>query len=129
MICIQDETPAEDAPEPANSQPHIVVVEHDDYNQYFVAVERQLCMESRDVATALFLLLGTHYILNLSYHPKIADFMRFVQEKIARIQSSRASKPRSPVAATHINGLFSEYASFKKRQAGNDTPDSDSYSS
>lgn len=86
MIYIQDETPADHAPEPGNSQPHLVVVSHDDYNQYFVAIERKLYMESTDVAMALFLLLGSHYILNLSYHPKIGDFMRFIQEKIAGIK-------------------------------------------
>jgi len=40
-------------------------------------------MESMDIATALFNSLGCHYVLNLNYHKKLTDFMRFLQEKVA----------------------------------------------
>ena len=35
-------TPPSDIPDPENNQPHIVFVAHDEYNQYYVAVEK-LC--------------------------------------------------------------------------------------
>ena len=62
-------------------------------------------MECANVATAMFHLLGSHYILNLSYHPKLNDLLIFIQEKIAHIPSSHGVKPKSAVATTHINGI------------------------
>ena len=34
--------PTADVPEPSNSQPHLVVINHDEYDQYFVAIEQKL---------------------------------------------------------------------------------------
>lgn len=66
------------------------------------------------MATAIFHLLGSHYILNLSYHPKLNDLMRFIQEKIAHIPSSHGVKSsKSAVATTHVIGIASEYAAVK----------------
>lgn len=66
------------------------------------------------MATAIFHLLGSHYILNLSYHPKLNDLLKFIQEKIAHIPSSHGVRSKSPVATTHINGITLEYEAFKK---------------
>jgi len=39
-------------------------------------------METTDVASALFCLIASHYVFNLSYHPKIFEILRFIQEKV-----------------------------------------------
>ena len=74
-----------------NSQPQLVIIEGD-YDQYFVAVEQQLLLESRELPTAVFLLLATHYIFNLSYHPKAEDLLHFIQEKMTVISSATRKK-------------------------------------
>jgi len=91
-----------------------VVITHDDYEQYFIAIEQKLYFESTDLATAVFFLLGCHYVLNLSYHQKLADLLRFYQEKIAGIASAQGTKWKSQVAITHIAGISKEYISVKK---------------
>ena len=98
---IQHETPIREAPEQGNNQPHLVVFNHDEYNQYFISIKQKLCMECTDVAIAIFHLLGSHYILNLIYHPKLNDLMRFIQEKTAHISSSHGVKSKSAVTTTH----------------------------
>ena len=114
LFLIQNETPPEQAPEPGNFQPHLVVFTHDEYDQYFVAVEWKLCMECIDLATALFHLLGCHYILNLRYHQKLSNMMRFIQEKVAGIPSPSSVRSKSPVSTFHIVGISSEYAVMKE---------------
>jgi len=42
-------------------------------------------MESTNVATALFYLVASHYVFNLSYHDKIQEVLRFIQEKVMGI--------------------------------------------
>lgn len=76
-------------------------------------------MKCGDLASALFLLLGSHYILNLSYHPKLQDTKNFFQ-KIAKISSTAKSKSKSPVAANHINGISCEYELIKSEQLESD---------
>lgn len=109
-----NETPTAEAPEPGNSQPHLVVINYDEYDQYFVAIEQKLYFECTELATALFHLLGCHYILNLSYHPKLSDLLKFFQEKIAGIASSQGTRWKSPVASTHVDGISAEYVSSNK---------------
>jgi len=88
-----------------------VVITHDEYEQYFIAIEQKLYFESTDLATAVFFLLGCHYVLNLSYHQKLA---KFYQEKVAGITSAQGTKWKSQVAITHIAGNSAEYISVKK---------------
>ena len=57
------------------------------------------------MATAVFFLLAIHYIFNLSYHSKVADVLRFIQEKVAGIPSDDKVSTKSPVASSHINGI------------------------
>lgn len=71
-------------------------------------------MECTDFAMAVFLMLGSHYVFNLSYHPRIYDLLRFIQEKIANIPSDdKGKRMKSPLAASHINGIVSQYDSLK----------------
>ena len=59
-----------------------------------------------DIATALFLLIGSHYIFNLSYHTKVQEVMRFLQEKVMRISSdasTKKSKGHLAASNVHIN--------------------------
>lgn len=86
FIYKQSGTQPLEAPDKENNQPHIVVIEQDDYDQYFLAIEQTLMLKSRDIATALFLLLASHYVFNLSYHSKSADFLIFVQEDCTNSQ-------------------------------------------
>ena len=109
MYFAQSETPVNDAPQKGNNQPHLVMITHNEYEQYFIEIEQKLYMECTDVATALFNLLGCHYMLNLSYNKKLADVMGFIQEKIAQIPSDEAVKWKSAVSATHNIGISSEY--------------------
>ena len=110
-----------ETPEPGNSQSHLIVVNNDEFDQFFISIEQKLYMECRDLASALFLLLGSHYILNLSYHAKLHDTMTFFQEKVANISSTCKSKSKSPVAANHINGICSEYDILKSEQSASDS--------
>lgn len=111
MFNLQDDIPPSEAVEASNNQPHLVVIRHEEYDQYFIAIEQQLCMESADLSMALYLLLAAHYIFNLSYHSKITDLMKFLQEKVARINSGAkgVKKLKSPVATAHINGISAVY--------------------
>ena len=96
-----------------NSQPQLVIIEGD-YDQYFVAVEQQLLLER---PTAVFLLLATHYIFNLSYHPKAEDLLHFIQEKMAQISSATRKK----VNHQYINGISRVYQSIKECANESDT--------
>jgi len=100
-----------------------VVFNHDEFDQYFVAIERKLYFECTDLANAMFHLLGCHYTLNLSYHLKLSDFLRFIQEKVAGIPSQEGTKWKSTVATTHVAGISAEYLSAKQH---NQSSDSDS---
>ena len=88
------------------------MIEHDDYSQYFIAVEKNLMLESTNIATALFLLLASHYVFNLSYHTKASEFFIFMQEKIAKIpsdDSNTKTTKKSPIAQSHVRGIAQYY--------------------
>ena len=113
-VHIQNDTPPSQAAEVGNSQPHIVIFNHDEYNQFFIAIEQKLYMECADLAMAIYLMLGAHYVFNLSYHPRIYDLLKFIQEKVADIPSDeKGKKSKSPLAASHISGILSTYHSLK----------------
>lgn len=128
MYIVQNDTPPSQAVEASNSQPHLVVFRHEEYDQYFVAVEQQLCMECTDLSMALFLLLAAHYIFNLSYHTKTTELMKFLQEKVAGIDSATKSvkKLKSPVATQHVNAIATEYKTLLDRGSDNASNEVDS---
>ena len=100
---------------------------HDDYNQYKIAIEQVLCMESTNVATALFHLVASHYVFNLSYHDKIQEVLCFIQEKVTGITQeggiNREGKTscRSPVVVSHINGITNKYQSLSRGEFETET--------
>jgi len=110
---LQDGTPPSEAPDRENNQPHIVAIERDDYYQFMVAIEQTLMLDCTEIATALFLLLASHYVFNLSYHSKADDFFTFFQEKVANIPTDKEMKKR-PVGITHMNGISCIYDSLKE---------------
>lgn len=110
---MQNGTPPSEAPDRENNQPHIVAIERDEYYQYMIAVEQSLILDCTEITTALFLLLATHYVFNLSYHMKADEFFTFIQEKIAKIAIDKEAKKR-PVAATHVNEISSIYETLKE---------------
>ena len=57
-------------PDPENTQPHIITIIYDDYNQYYTAVEKILCMECADIASALFFshCLPLHFQFELPFN-------------------------------------------------------------
>ena len=63
------------------------------------------------------------YIFNLSYHAKVHELMRFLQEKVAEIPSDEATKKiKSPVVTSYIQGISSVYKSMKSQDDdGDDT--------
>jgi len=79
-----------------------------------VAIEQKLYLDCKDLETAMFHLLGCHYTLNLSYHQKLSDFLRFFQEKVAGITSPQGTRWKSPVSTTHVTGMTAEYLSLKQ---------------
>ena len=70
-------------------------------------------MECSNVAGALFYLIASHYIFNVSYHSKVYDVLRFIQEKIVNIPSDTSKNTKSPVALSYVNGITSVYESLK----------------
>lgn len=97
-------TPPAEVPDPQNSQPHIVAIAHDNYYQYYIAIEKGMYMDCTDVVTAV-LLLASHYVFNLSYHPKVHELLRFIQEKVSGIPSTKKrAKFRS--LQLHLPTLF-----------------------
>ena len=55
--------------------------------EYFISIEQKLVMESPNLTTALFNLVASHYVFNLSYQPKANDMLTFLQEKVMGIVS------------------------------------------
>lgn len=78
-----------------------------------IATEQTLMLDCTELATALFLLLASHYVFNLSYHSKADDFFTFIQENIVKIPTDKELKKR-PVGLTHMNGISSMYHSIKE---------------
>ena len=75
-------------------------------------------MECTDMPSALFFLIASHYVFNLSYHSKVFEVLRFVQEKIVNVPSDERSKvSKSPVASSHINGITSVFDSLNSQDA------------
>ena len=109
---MQNGTPPSEVPNRENSQPHIVAIERDEYFQYMIAVEQSLMLDCTEISTALFLLLATHYVFNLSYHVKADEFFTFIQEKVVRISSDKQTKKR-PVGDTHVTEISGIYESLK----------------
>ena len=103
-VFLQRDTPPTEAVERGNNQPHIVVLLDDVLTQYFVAIEQELMLESSSLPTASFLCLAAHYVFNLNYNRKAADFWLFIQEKMAGVQS-KASMRRNPSATAHCSGI------------------------
>ena len=103
-------------PDPQNSQPHIVVIAHDNYYQYYIAIEKGIYMDYTDVVTAVFL-LASDYVFNPSYHPKVHELLRFIQEKVSGIPSNKKGKIlKSPAASSHICGITSVYETMKSEK-------------
>ena len=98
--------------------PNLITISHtvhDDYNQYYIAVERECYMETTDVASALFCLIASHYVFNLSYHPKFFEILRFIQEKVLDIPSDKtaAKVSKSTVSQSHVNGITSMFDTLR----------------
>ena len=71
--------------------------------QFFIAIEQQLMMETSNIFAAVFYLMASHYIFNLSYHNKINYVLLFLQEKVLDLPSSTVK--RTPTALTHFSGI------------------------
>ena len=49
-------------------------------------------IDDLDLTTAIFHLLSTHYVFNLSYHIRVKDILYFIQEKIMNISDPTVKK-------------------------------------
>uniref|UniRef100_A0A1X7UTF7 Uncharacterized protein n=1 Tax=Amphimedon queenslandica TaxID=400682 RepID=A0A1X7UTF7_AMPQE len=68
--------------------------------QYFVAVEQQILFECKDVINALFHLISTYYVFNMSYHGRVQDILYFIQEKVLDIKDSTTKKSSMYLSVT-----------------------------
>jgi hypothetical protein len=78
--------------------------------QFFIAIEQQLMMETSNIFAAVFYLMASHYVFNLSYHSKVNYVLLFLQEKVLDLPSSTVK--RTPTALTHFSGI----ARFRQKQ-------------
>ena len=102
-------------PDPENTQPHIIAIIHNDYNQYYIVVEKNLSMQCTDIASALLYHIACYYIFNLSYHSKVYDVLQFIQEKILKVPCDETIKScKSPVAVSHIKGITNANESLNR---------------
>lgn len=97
-----------EAPDKTNNQPRIVLFQDEEdgndlLQQYFIAVEQHLVMESSNLVAVIFYLLSAHYIFNVQYHPKAKELLSFLQEKVLCLSSSKYK--RSPAIVSHISGI------------------------
>lgn len=78
-----------------NNFPHILRLfdADDDIDpQYFIAVEQQILLECKDISNALFHLVCTHYVFNMSYHVRAKDVLHFIEDKILHIKDTTVKK-------------------------------------
>ena len=78
-------TPAKEAIDPSNNQPHIVRfvdASGDIPPSYFIAVEQQLLLECRNIQCAVFLMLAVYYVFNIEYCVKVKDVLYFIQDRV-----------------------------------------------
>ena len=78
-------TPAEEAVDRFNNQPHIVrfvEASGDILPNHFIAIEQELILQCRSIDSALHLMIAAHFIFNMEYNPKVKDVLYFFQEKI-----------------------------------------------
>ena len=104
----QRDTPPEQASDPHNSQPHIVMLtdfESDDDNlsQYFVSIEQHLILETSSLEQAIFQMLASHYVFNVQYNVKGREAFFFLQEKVLGLKGVQGK--RSPSAIAHNQGI------------------------
>ena len=106
---IQRGTPVVEACDKTNSQPHIVYFcdvndDSDDLAaQFFIAIEQNLMLESSNIFAAVFYLVASHYVFNLSYHSKVNYVLLFLQEKVLDLPST--SVKRTATSLTHFAGI------------------------
>ena len=84
-LFFQRGTPAEEAIDRQNNQPHIVRFVDacsDIPPTYFIAVEQQLLMECRNIQSAVFLMLATYYVFNIEYCAKVKDVLYYLQDRV-----------------------------------------------
>lgn len=82
---LQQGTPTKEAIDSQNNHPHIVRFIDASGGispTHFIAVEQQLLLECRNIESALYLLVATHFVFNIEYCPKVKDILYFFQEKI-----------------------------------------------
>ena len=82
---MQRGTPAKEAVDASNNHPHIVCfmdAAGDILPTHFIAIEQDLVLECCSLDSALFIMLATHYVFNIEYHPKVKDVLYFLQEKV-----------------------------------------------
>ena len=61
---------------------HFVNASGDISTIYFIAVEKRLLLECRNIESALFLMLATYYTLHIEYSAKVKDVLYYIQERV-----------------------------------------------
>ncbi len=63
---LQRGTPGSKAVDQNNNHPHIVCFVGDVAVQYFVAIEQELLIECKSMTNALYTMLATHFVFNIT---------------------------------------------------------------
>ena len=92
---IQRGTPLTEVVDKTNNHPHILRFVDSDEDippQYFIVVEQDVVMESTNFTSALYHLISTHYIFNISYNVTVKDVLFFIQRKVANFDDKSFKK-------------------------------------
>ena len=90
----------------SNNYPHMISISDPDGdlpNQIFVAVERRIVQQCKDLVTGMYVMLSNHFIFNLEYNPKVKDVLLFLQEKL--LQHNGAQFKKSAMYSSVVSGI------------------------
>ena len=71
--------------------------------QYFIVYEQDVVMECRNFTSALYYLISTHHIFNISYNVTVKVVLFYIQRKIANFNDKSFKK--SPVYLSVESGI------------------------
>ena len=116
---MQHGTPPDEAVDD-NNQPHIVLFQDELEDsvscQVFIAVEKELILETNSLPLAVFNLFASHYVFNLEYHVKAREFFIFLQDKVFEQPLGRTQFKKSATVSIHTSGIVKSYKAIVESQ-------------
>ena len=95
LYTFQNSTPENEYTDSGSSHPYIVRKFDADQTipaSYRIFVEKEETVKCPDFTSALYAAFSLHYILNLTYHPKVHDLFTFIQEVIFQLKGETQKK-------------------------------------